>query len=143
MSLEKVEEIGGFSVAVKGGITVITSLRCNAFEEFIMVIDALVARYPYQKRLWDYRQGDFNMTSREIVKLTQYGASRFVGPTKSVSVTLPDQLLAFGIIREAIGLMPEISTEPMIFTDFDQAIAWLNNPLTSADVDSNFSVGPF
>lgn len=98
-------------------------------EELCQVIDQIAEHHPFAKRLWDVRQVELSLTSSEIVKGSVYAASKFKVPTKSVIVTQVEQVLAFGKMRAAMGLMPEIGTIHMVFNDYDKAISWLNEPL--------------
>ena len=110
----------------ENGITKIKFLVNPSFEQVKLMIDEIAENYPYEKRLWDMSEIQFNFTTNEIQKIAAYGKSKFIKPNKLAVYALDD--VAFGekrifeIYREEEG-----KSLPRAFRNEQDAITWLNS----------------
>ena len=132
------KRVHGFYIYAHEDVTVVENLCASSYSDYMGAISVISETFPYKKRLWDHRFGEYHLTAKETIDLTLYGASVFGGGTKSVTVTRPDQVLAFGTVREAIGFLPDIDVEAAVFNDFNRALGWLDQ-INECSMESNLS----
>jgi hypothetical protein len=106
------------------GVTRIKFFSKPSYEDTQMVIDEIAANYPYDKRLWDLTNVDFDFTMSEIQAIAAYGKSRFIAPNKLAIVTDSDlaygEMRAFEVYREEQG-----HSVARAFRNEEQAREWL------------------
>ena len=108
------------------GITEIKFLVSPTFVQLKSIIDDIVENYPYEKRLWDMSEIQFDFTSNEIEQIAEYGKQKFTKPNKLALFALDD--LAFGEMRQFMVYREEQSQSiPRAFRNKQAAIEWLNS----------------
>ena len=70
-----------------------------SLEQVKSIIDEIVANYPYEKRLWDLSEVDFDFSIAEIQMIAEYGKAKFTKPNKLAIYAVKD--LAFGKMRQS------------------------------------------
>ena len=108
------------------GITEIKFLVSPTYVQVVSIIDDIVENHPYEKRLWDLSEIQFNFTSSEIVQIAEYGKQKFTKPNKLALFALDD--LSFGEMRQFMVYREEQSKAiPRAFRNKQEAIEWLNS----------------
>ena len=109
------------------GITEIKFLVSPTYVQVVSIIDDIVENHPYEKRLWDLSEIQFNFTSSEIEQIAEYGKQKFTKPNRLALFALDD--LAFGEMRQFMVYREEQSKAlPRAFRNKQAAIEWLNSP---------------
>lgn len=67
-----------YNIQYSNGITKITFFEKPTFEEAQHAIDDVAENYPYEKRLWNLSESNFNFTHQEIINISRYGKSKFI-----------------------------------------------------------------
>jgi len=108
------------------GITEIKFLVSPTLKQVMLIIDDIVENYPYEKRLWDLSEIQFNFTTSEIQQISEYGKIKFIKPNKLAVYALDD--LAFGEMRQFMVYREEEGKSiPRAFRNKQEAIEWLNS----------------
>ena len=108
------------------GITTIKFLVSPTLKQVMLIIDDIVENYPYEKRLWDLSEIQFDFTVNEIQQISEYGKHKFTKPNKLAVYALDD--LAFGEMRQFMVYREEEGKSvPHAFRDKQEAIEWLNS----------------
>ena len=112
-----------YTVEHENGITTVRFSEKPTFEEVQGVIDDLVENYPYDLRVWDLSNIDFNFSEQEIIDIANYGKLKFVKPNKAAFIAPQDlvygQLRAFEVYRE------QEHAAARVFRTKPEALAWL------------------
>lgn len=109
----------------KDGITKIKFLVKPTLDQAKLIIDEIVENYPYDKRLWDLSEVDFDFSTAEIRVIAEYGKVKFTKPGKLAVYAIKD--LAFGEMRQfEVYREEENKLLPKVFRDEQSAIDWLN-----------------
>ena len=107
------------------GITTIKFLVKPSFNSVKTIIDEIIESYPYEKRLWDLSEVDFDFTTAEIKMIAEYGKKVFTKPNKLALFATTD--LSFGEMRQfEVYREEENKALPKVFRDKASAIEWLN-----------------
>lgn len=115
-----------YTITHNEGITKIKFLVKPSFGQTKSIIDEIVEKYPYEKRLWDLSEVDFDFTITEIRMIAEYGKVKFTKPNKLAIYAVKD--LAFGEMRQfEVYREEENKVTPRVFRDEQSAIEWLNS----------------
>ena len=107
------------------GITEIKFLVSPTLEQVKLIIDDIVENYPYEKRLWDLSEIQFDFTTNEIQQIAEYGKNKFTKPNKLAVFAIDD--LSFGEMRQfEVYREEEGKALPRAFRNKQEAIEWLN-----------------
>jgi hypothetical protein len=105
----------------------ITEIRCDqapTYNNARAIIDDIAANFPYEKRLWDFSNVDFDFTMEELRSIAEYGKMVFTQPNKVALVATKDlvfgELRAFEVYRDQV----EHATA-RVFRTRQEALAWL------------------
>jgi len=110
----------------KDGITKIKFLVAPSLEQVKSIIDEIVENHPYEKRLWDISEINFDFTTQEIQIIAEYGKQKFIKPNKLAIYAVKD--LAFGEMRQfEVYREEENKAIPRVFRNEQEAIKWLNS----------------
>ena len=108
------------------GITEIKFLVSPTLKQVMSIIDDISENYPYEKRLWDLSEIQFDFTTSEIQQISEYGKNIFTKPNKLAVYALDD--LAFGEMRQFMVYREEEGKVlPRAFRNKQEAIEWLNS----------------
>ena len=114
------------TITHKEGITKVKFLVKPSFNLAKSIIDEIVENYPYDKRLWDLSEIDFDFSTTEIQMIAEYGKARFTKPSKLAIYAVKD--LAYGEMRQfEVYREEENKVIPRVFRDEHSAIEWLNS----------------
>ena len=114
-----------YNIEYLNGITKINFLEKPTFEEVQHAIDDVAENYPYEKRLWNLSDSNFNFTTKEIIDISKYGKSKFIKPNKIAIVATND--LAYGEMRQFMVYREEENkADACVFKTEEEAINWLN-----------------
>ena len=114
------------SISHDNGITKIKFFVNPSYEQTKLIIDEVLENYPYEKRLWDMSEINFDFTTDEIKKIAAYGKLKFTKPNKLALFALDD--LAFGEMRQfEVYREEEGKSLPRAFRSEQDAIEWLNS----------------
>ena len=107
------------------GITQIRFDQAPTYNNARAVIDDIAANFPYDKRLWDFSNVDFDFTMDELRSIAEYGKIVFTQPNKVALVAPQD--LAYGELRafEVYRDQAEHSVA-RVFRTRQEALTWLN-----------------
>jgi len=110
----------------ENGITKVTFLIQPTLDLAKQIIDEIVDKYPYDKRLWDISHIKFDFTLAEIQEIAEYGKLKFIKPSKIALFAVDDlafgEMRQFGVYREEEG-----KATPQVFRNEQDAIDWLNS----------------
>ena len=114
------------TIAYKDGITKIKFLTKPSYEQVKSIIDEIVENYPYERKLWDLSEINFDFSTTEIHMISEYGKLKFTKPNKIAIYALDD--LAFGEMRQ-FGIYREEEGKAIsrVFRNEHEAIEWLNS----------------
>ena len=111
-------------IEVIDGITVIRFERAPTYEEAQAAIDDLATSFPYELRLWDFSESDFDFSMNEIRNIAEYGKKKFVRPNSAAVVAPRD--LAFGELRAfEVYRVEEGHSNARVFRTEAEAVRWL------------------
>ena len=85
------------TITVDNGVTTIRFDAAPAYEAVRQVIDEIAAKYPYEIRLWDFSNIEFDFSMSDIRAIAEYGKLRFKKPS-IVAIVAPDDR-AYGEMR--------------------------------------------
>lgn len=115
-----------YTIKYSEGITEIKFLVSPTLEQCKSIIDNIIENYPYEKRLWDMSEIQFNFTTHEIEQIAEYGKRKFTKPNRLALYALDD--LSFGEMRQFMVFREEQSKAiPRAFRNKQDAIDWLNS----------------
>ena len=109
----------------KNGITTIRFTGRPSYIECQSAIDDIVEHYPYDLRLWDFSNIEFDLSEKEIIDIANYGKLKFVKPNKLAIVAPQD--LAFGQLRAFEVYREEAHAVARVFRTKLEALEWLEN----------------
>ncbi len=113
-----------YIIEYESGITRIGFSRKPTYEETKSAIDDLAENYPYEKRLWDFRDLEFDFTMDEIRAIAEYGKLKFIKPNRIAIIASDDlaygQIRAFEVYREQ-----EDHSVARVFRTEPEALEWL------------------
>ena len=113
-------------ISIEGGITKIKFLVKPSLKDIQNIIDDLAENYPYEKRLWDLSDINFDFTTDEIKIIAEYGKRKFLKPNKLALYATND--LAFGEMRQfQVYREEEEKALPKVFRREQEAIDWLKS----------------
>lgn len=113
-----------YVITVEDGITRIKFLVNPTYEDTKKIIDEIVENYPYERRLWDMSEINFDFTTAEIQLIAEYGKKKFIKPNKLAIYAVND--LAFGEMRQfEVYREEEGKALPKVFRSKKEAIKWL------------------
>ena len=112
-----------YTVEHKDGITTIRFTDRPSYIEVQGVIDAIVEHYPYDLRLWDFSNIEFDFSEKEIIDIANYGKRKFVKPNKLALVAPQD--LAYGQLRAFEVYREEAHAAARVFRTIPEAMKWL------------------
>ena len=114
------------TITHKEGITKVKFLVAPSYDQVKSIIDEITENYPYEKRLWDISEVDFDFSTTEIQMIAEYGKAKFTKPSKLAVYAVKD--LAFGEMRQfEVYREEENKVIPKVFRDEQSAIEWLNS----------------
>ena len=95
------------TITVDNGITTIRFDTAPTYEEVARVIAEIAARYPYEIRLWDFSNIEFDFSMSEIRAIAEYGKRKFEQPN-IIALVAPDdraygEMRVFEVYREERG----------------------------------------
>jgi len=115
-----------YIISHENGITKVKFLVQPSLDLAKQIIDEIVDKYPYDKRLWDISNVKFDFTLTEIQTIAEYGKLKFISPSKIAIFAVDDlafgEMRQFGVYREEEG-----KTLPQVFRNEQDAIDWLNS----------------
>jgi len=115
-----------YQISHNDGITKIKFLVKPSYDQVKLIIDDISENYPYEKRLWDLSEINFDFTTDEIQKIAAYGKLKFTKPNKLAIYAIDD--LAFGEMRQfEVYREEEGKSLPRAFRSEQEAIDWLNS----------------
>ena len=106
------------------GITRVKFHSKPTFSEAKMAVNEIYENFPYEKRLWDITNINFNFTTNEIIEIANYGKSKFTKPNKIALIATDD--LAYGEMRQFMVYREQEISEARVFRNKQEAIEWLN-----------------
>lgn len=111
-------------ITVRNGITSIQFGIAPSYQEVRRVIDELADKYPYEYRLWDFSNVQFDFSMDEIRKIAEYGKKKFRNSNR-IALVAPDdlafgELRAFEVYREELG-----HAEARVFRTVEEATGWI------------------
>lgn len=112
------------SIEYADGITTIRFSTRPTLPECRAAVDDLADNYPYEKRLWDFSNIEFDLEMSDIKAIADYGKVRFTKRNR-IAVVAPDDLAygemrAFEVYRAQKG-----HSVARVFRTLQEAIAWL------------------
>ncbi len=114
-----------YNIQYSNGITKITFFEKPTFEEAQHAIDDVAENYPYEKRLWNLSESNFNFTHQEIINISRYGKSKFIKKNK-MGIVATD-VLVYGQMRQLmVYRKEEDKSDICVFKTEKEAITWLN-----------------
>ena len=106
------------------GITEIRFSQVPTYGDAREAIDDIAANFPYEKRLWDFSDIDFDFTMDELRGIAEYGKMVFTQPNKVALVATKD--LAFGELRAFEVYRDQVEhSVARVFRTRQEALAWL------------------
>ena len=112
-----------YTIEHKDGITTIRFTAKPTYSEVQGVIDDIVENHPYNLRLWDFSNIEFDFNEKEIIDIANYGKLKFVKPNKLALVAPQD--LAYGQLRAFEVYREEAHAVARVFRTKPEAMAWL------------------
>lgn len=113
-----------YSISQEDGFTRIELQKAVNLLQFKLIIDELVEKYPYERRLLDVSRVILNLSTNEVEEIAEYGNGKFVMPNKAAIYAADD--LSFGIMRQLQVFREAIDTSEMdVFRSKDEAVRWL------------------
>ena len=99
------------------------------------MIAEIVARYPYEIRLWDFSNIEFDFSMSEIKAIAEYGKRKFEQPN-IIALVAPDdrapgEMRAFEVYREEEG-----HATARVFRTIDEATRWIDEQRRRRDLAS-------
>lgn len=111
-------------ITVNDGITCIQFGVAPTYQEALRVIDELADKYPYEYRLWDFSNLQFDFSMTEIRDIAEYGKRKFRKQNRLAMVAPDDlaygELRAFEVYREEDG-----HATARVFRTIEEATDWL------------------
>lgn len=109
----------------ENGITKIKFYSKPTYNEAKDAIDDIAENFPYEKRLWDLNNVDFDFSTDEIIKIAAYGKSKFLKPNRIALIASDD--LVYGEMRQFMVYREEESkADARVFRTEEEAINWLS-----------------
>ena len=113
-----------YTITEDRGFTKIKFLAKPAYDDIVGIIDEIAEHYPYERRLWDLSEIEFDLTAQELQAIALYGKGKFPLPNKMAFLT--DNDLIFGELRMFEGYRAHDQITTMqVFRKNDEAEAWL------------------
>lgn len=117
-----------YSITIDNEITKIQFFENPSYELVKNIIDDLVEKDIYERRLWDLSKIDFNWSTDQLRSIAEYGKKVFSKPNKLALYAPKDlafgEMRVFEVYREQHG-----HALPMVFRKEKEAIDWLNSPI--------------
>ncbi|MCW8900163.1 MAG: hypothetical protein OQK75_03170 [Gammaproteobacteria bacterium] len=114
-----------YSIKHIDGITRIQFHSKPTYEETKSVIDEVAENFPYERRMWNISNINFNFTTNEIIAISEYGKLKFTKPNKIALVAADD--LAYGEMRQFMVYREQQGVNIAgVFRNEDDAIKWLS-----------------
>lgn len=115
-----------YSIIESNGITEIKFHINPSIELVKSIIDDVAENYPYERRLWDLSEIDFDLSENELINLCEYGKKTFIKPNKLALFAVKD--LGYGEMRQFAAYREEDGNAiPRVFRNKQEAIDWLNS----------------
>ena len=114
-----------YTISHENGITKVKFFIQPTVDLAKQIIDEIVDKYPYDKRLWDISNIEFDFTLAEIKIIAEYGKLKFINPSKIALLAVDD--LAFGEMRQFGVYREEDKVHTRVFRNQQEAIDWLNS----------------
>ena len=117
------------TITVDNGITTIRFDAAPTYEEVRQVIAEIAADYPYEIRLWDFSNIEFDFSMSDIRAIADYGKLRFEKPS-IIAIVAPDdraygEMRAFEVYREEEG-----HATARVFRTIAEATRWIEDRRT-------------
>ncbi|MEE4246438.1 MAG: hypothetical protein V2I33_13595 [Kangiellaceae bacterium] len=106
-------------------ITVIHFHGDTSYDKVKCLIDDLVAKNIYAKRIYDLTAADFDWSLKDLQSMGAYGQSVMKGPNIAAFVATSD--LIYGELRQFEAFREDSLTTLKVFRQFDHALAWLKD----------------
>ena len=114
----------GYTIEHIDGITEVRFSQTPSYADTRTAIDDIIANYPYDRRLWDLSNVEFDFSMDELRSIAEYGKLVFTQPSKAAFVAPQDlaygELRAFEVYREETG-----HAAARVFRTREEALAWL------------------
>lgn len=111
-------------ISVEDGITVIKFLAKPTYQDLVNIIDDIIENYPYERRLWDLSEINFDLSLSEIQQIADYGKQKFIKPNKLA--LFATQNLVFGEMKQFEAYREEENHAlPKVFRSKTEAMDWL------------------
>lgn len=112
-----------YNIVEQEGITIIRFTKSPTFTDVIEMIDDIVENHAYKLRLYDLSKIKFDLPSKELRKIAEYGQIKFTQKNRLAFVA-PDDL-AFGEMRMFSAFREQEIAEVSAFRTEKEAIKWL------------------
>jgi len=114
-----------YKIEYLNNITRVNFTDKPSYKETTRIIDEIAKNYPYEKRLWDLTDSNFNFTEQEIIDIAKYGKLKFINPSK-IAIIAPNDI-AYGEMRQFMVYREEENkADACVFRTEEEAINWLN-----------------
>jgi len=116
-------------ICERNGTTVITPQTKLNLGDCFKILDKLAQTYAFDKRLWDLRGTTVRWQRVEYNTLLAYAAKIFDKPTRTAILVAEGEDELLHNLNMAINAFPPENIVATVFTDFDEAMAWLQEPV--------------
>jgi len=115
-----------YKIEYLNGITKIKYFQKPIYSDAKEIIDEVVDKFPYEKRLWDFSLVKFNFTMDEIASIAEYGKLKFTKPNKLAIIAFDDLTYGEFKIFESHREQENLS-EARVFRTEIEAVEWLES----------------
>ena len=113
-----------YTIFIESTITYVKFNTKPTYEDVVEVLDILVKKDIYEKRLFDCRDIKFDLSSDKLQSIAEYGRSVFANTNKGAMVTNQD--ISFGEGRQFSAYREDENCKFNVYRTMEDAIDWLN-----------------
>jgi len=113
-----------YSIANDNGIARVNFYSQPTLNEIKAATDEIFEKFPYEKRLWDLSNINFDLGTEEVIAIARHRRPKIAKPNKIALFGSND--LAYGVLRQFVAHSELGSSPTQVFRNEEEAIAWLN-----------------
>jgi hypothetical protein len=115
-----------YTIEYVSDVTKVLFIKTPSYSEIKFVIDDIADNFPYEKRLWNLINTQFNFSENNLKAIAEYGKTKFTAPNK-LAVVAPNDMA-----YEEMKIFQDYRSEgehsqARIFRSEPEALDWLKS----------------